>query len=242
MAAASRTPGPAYDQLIDRASEAIDECDCPCFPVRQRVERINRLLAAARSDYPGLILADVRPTVGDLDLEATRRAVGVASTFAQTYQMGKAQPGVYLYGMTGNGKTYVASALLNELIIRTAQPGLFVNVTQQLFPRLRATYEDEGRAETELQVMTQLARVPHLVLDDLGVERNTKWEAEVLYNIIDSRYRRRRPIIVTSNLAPDDAEMKALSRGRITSRLKHMCRVVKMPDEDLRPFFDYAIR
>ena len=109
-----------------------------------------------------------------------------------------------------------------------------------LFLRLRQTYEDENRAETEMQVMNQLTRVPFLVLDDLGVERNTKWESEVLYNIIDARYRKRRALIVTSNVPPD--EYKPLSRGRIASRISHMCSSHKMPDEDLRPLFDYVVR
>ncbi len=232
--------GPGYAELADRAADAVSERECPCWPVRQKIDRINRLLVASRVDHVGTMLSDVQGFVNGRPLPETQVAVGTASSFIEHAAKGEKQKGLYIYGKTGGGKTYLASALLNELIIRTARPGLFVNVTQQLFPRLRQTYEDDNRSETEMQVMGQLARVPYLVLDDLGVERNTAWEAEVLYNIVDMRYRRRKEVIITSNVPPD--EFENLSRGRITSRLKHMCVVIKMPDEDLRQYFDYVVR
>ncbi|HDS74360.1 MAG TPA: cell division protein ZapE [Firmicutes bacterium] len=237
---ARNVEGPNYTELSERAADAVSELDCPCWPIRQKIDRINRLLLASKVDHVGIMLSDVQTKVNGRALQETQFAVGAASSFIEHAAKGEKQKGLYIYGKTGGGKTYLASALLNELIIRTARPGLFVNVTQQLFPRLRQTYEDENRSETEMQIMSQLSRMPYLVLDDLGVERNTKWESEVLYNIIDVRYRRRKEVIITSNVSPD--EFESLSRGRITSRLKHMCVVIKMPDEDLRQYFDYVVR
>ena len=233
---ADTVPGPAYEQMSERADSATSETECPCWPVRQRVERINRLLDRSGVDQRGTTFADVKTSVGSRKLTETERAKNAAISYVEHND---ARSGMYLYGTTGNGKTYLASALLNELIIQTARPGLFVNVPQQLFLRLRQTYED-NRAETEMQVLNQLTRIPFLVLDDLGVERNTTWESEVLYNLIDARYRKRRSLIVTSNLPLD--EFKPLSRGRIASRISHMCASYKMPDEDLRPLFNYVVQ
>lgn len=41
-----------------------------------------------------------------------------------------------------------------------------------------------------------------LVLDDLGTERHTEWEAEQLFNIAHARSAARLPSIITSNLDP----------------------------------------
>src|SRR5699024_8390718 len=39
-----------------------------------------------------------------------------------------------------------------------------------------------------------------LIIDDLGVERNTEYAMEQMFFVIDSRYRSRRPMIITTNL------------------------------------------
>ena len=39
-----------------------------------------------------------------------------------------------------------------------------------------------------------------LIIDDLGVERSTEYAMEQMFFVIDSRYRSRRPMIITTNL------------------------------------------
>lgn len=39
-----------------------------------------------------------------------------------------------------------------------------------------------------------------LIIDDLGIERNSEFALEQVYNIVDSRYRSKKPLIVTINL------------------------------------------
>ena len=38
-----------------------------------------------------------------------------------------------------------------------------------------------------------------LIIDDLGVERSTEYAMEQMFFVIDSRYRSRRPMIITTN-------------------------------------------
>ena len=54
----------------------------------------------------------------------------------------------------------------------------------------------EGRNE----YISRLCRYPLLILDDFGMERDTAYGLEQVYSVIDSRYRSRRPLIVTTNL------------------------------------------
>ena len=58
-----------------------------------------------------------------------------------------------------------------------------------------------------------------LIIDDLGVERSTEYAMEQMFFIIDSRYRSRRPMIITTNLKL--AELKNppdLAHARIYDR------------------------
>ena len=54
----------------------------------------------------------------------------------------------------------------------------------------------EGRNE----YISRLCSFPLLILDDFGMERGTEYGLEQVYNVIDSRYRSGRPLIVTTNL------------------------------------------
>ena len=49
----------------------------------------------------------------------------------------------------------------------------------------------------------RLCRFPLLIIDDFGMERGTEYGLEQVYNVIDSRYRSRKPLIVTTNLTLD---------------------------------------
>ena len=77
-----------------------------------------------------------------------------------------------------------------------------------------------------------LSNVPYLVIDDFGVQRNTEWEMEILYNLIDSRYANRRLTFVTTNQKVD--ELKDLAQGRIYSRFLEMCHIIHVTGEDFR--------
>ena len=59
-------------------------------------------------------------------------------------------------------------------------------------------------------------RFPLLILDDFGMERGTDSTVlEQVYNVIDSRYRSRKPPIVTTNLSlTESAESTGHSRPR----------------------------
>ena len=57
----------------------------------------------------------------------------------------------------------------------------------------------EGRNE----YISRLCRYPLLILDDFGMERGTEYGLEQVFNVIDSRYRSGKPLIVTTNLTLD---------------------------------------
>gem|GEM_PF-1131944 len=234
-------PAPPYEQLPERAAAAEDETACICWRVRRHVTTLNRLLrdAGIPNLYRGKLREDyhVRYPEGQVipDAESAR---GQAVTWLETAVKEPTGKSLFLYGVPGDGKTLLASAFLTEIILLTRKSGLFVNLSRGYFQRLRNTYEDEPSIETTDQVFNRLTRVPFLVLDDIGVERGSAWEIEWLYNLIDARYQNQNRLIVTSNNSLE--ELNVLSHGRISSRLRHACMVVRLPDVDLRERFRYG--
>ncbi len=63
-----------------------------------------------------------------------------------------------------------------------------------------------------------------LIIDDFGMERGTEYGLEQVYNVIDSRYRSRKPLIVTTNLTLEELQhLEDTAHARIYDRLLEMC-------------------
>jgi DNA replication protein DnaC len=110
---------------------------------------------------------------------------------------------------------------------------LFAKVHRDVLSRVKATFNvnsdlyGEGR-----RIEEELAAIPALVIDDLGVKTMTEFESELIYDIIDSRYDYNRLTIITSN-DPIDS-FREISQGRVTSRLREMCREIHLDVADHR--------
>lgn len=135
--------------------------------------------------------------------------------------------GLLLYGSVGSGKTFAACEVANELIDR----GWSVLVTN--FARLSNTLQ--GMFDGKQQYIDSLNRFSLLVIDDLAAERDTEYMQEIVYNIIDARYRAGLPMIITTNLS--GAALKnpdSISKERIYSRLLERCHPIEIRGADRR--------
>lgn len=144
--------------------------------------------------------------------------------FAQMKQEGK---GLVFFGNVGTGKTFTAACIANALIDK-GRPCMVTN-----FARLINTVS--GMFEGKQEYIDSLNAFHLLVIDDFAVERNTEYVNEIVYNIIDSRYRAGLPMIITTNLSAKELKNPAdMSKKRIYSRLYDMCLMVEVQGEDRR--------
>lgn len=124
--------------------------------------------------------------------------------------------GLLLYGTVGTGKTYFAACVANGLIDK----GNRVLMTN--FARL--TNQIQGMFEGKQEFIDSLNRYDLLILDDLGAERTTEFMREMVFNIIDSRYRSGLPFIITTNLTIDEIKKpQDISCSRIYDRILERC-------------------
>ena len=73
-----------------------------------------------------------------------------------------------------------------------------------------------------------------LVLDDLGSTALNDFTTDKLFEIVDERYRSGKPLIVTTNLNPDEAWKSSIGMRRIFDRLRERCRLVVVDGESRR--------
>ena len=92
-----------------------------------------------------------------------------------------------------------------------------------------------GSFEGRNQYIARLCRYPLLILDDFGMERGTEYGLEQVYNVIDSRYRSGKPLIVTTNLSLDELQHpQDTPHARIYDRLLEMCAPVRFTGGNFR--------
>ncbi len=101
--------------------------------------------------------------------------------------------GLLLFGDVGTGKSFFAGCIANALLDRDV-PVLMTNFPS-ILNRLTGVF-----AEDRAAFIASLDDYSLLVIDDLGVERNTEYAMEQMFTVIDSRYRSKKPLIVTTNL------------------------------------------
>ncbi|WP_078665681.1 MULTISPECIES: ATP-binding protein [Carboxydocella] len=168
-----------------------------------------------------------------------KQAYEIALKYAKEFEKYKKQGlGLIFTGSYGTGKTHLAAAICHELILQGYQPifGTMIN----LLEKIKATYDDDYARENEEQVINKYINCDLLIIDDLGKERPTEWAVEKLYYIINSRYEKNKPILITSNYDIEKLTARLTVKDNletaeaITSRIFEMCRGVHMNYEDYR--------
>lgn len=132
--------------------------------------------------------------------------------------------GMIFFGRTGTGKSHMAAAILHRSI-KLGYTASF-QAAADLLSRIRDTYSTRQGAdeETEGHILKSFDRIDFLVIDDLGSEKHSEWSESMFYKIINRRYMARKPVIITTNLTPQ--ELKRWLGERTFDRLIEVCKLI----------------
>ena len=135
--------------------------------------------------------------------------------------------GLLLWGNVGTGKSFFAGCIANALM-KLEVPVCMTNFAL-ILNDLAASYKDRN------EYISRLCSFHLLILDDFGMERGTEYGLEQVYNVIDSRYRSQKPLIVTTNLTLEELQNpEDTAHARIYDRLTEMCTPVRITGENFR--------
>jgi DNA replication protein DnaC len=87
---------------------------------------------------------------------------------------------------------------------------------------LKHSFDSAG--ESEIDILRKYQAIDILVLDDLGANKMSDWQYQILYSLINYRYDNLKTTIITCNLSLTELET-TWQDDRITSRIQRMCKI-----------------
>ena len=187
----------------------------------ERQRRISRLKASGIQEKH---LLDWR-----FDVAEDNRDIQMAKRYVESWKEVKEKNlGLLLWGDVGTGKSFVAACIANALI-ESGVPVLMTNFSK-ILNQMGAMYSEE-----RYQYIASFTNYPLLIIDDLGIERNTEYALEQVYAVIDERYKSGLPVIITTNLLMENIKNpEDVAHARIFSRVLEMCTPVQIRGYDRR--------
>lgn len=101
-------------------------------------------------------------------------------------------------GMPGTGKTHLAIGIAHE-VMKRGHSAVFVKLMKAV-DSVKETYARDSK-ETRQEVIREYIEPDLLIFDEAGMQRGTDEEKAIIFEIIDGRYEKSKPTIITSNLA-----------------------------------------
>ena len=125
-------------------------------------------------------------------------------------------PSMLLAGMPGTGKTFQMLGALRAVVTHAADRHRLVRYRMVTHPRLndKLRPKADDSHETALEPYEE---ADLLLLDDLGAGRQTDWNADCLYRLVDHRWFNSLPTIYATNLSW--TALKEAIGDRVVSRV-----------------------
>ena len=134
--------------------------------------------------------------------------------FSEMAQKGQ---GLLFWGNVGTGKTFLAGCIANALLEQK------ISVLMTSFPKILNALGGLYSSERN-EYLASLNRYTLLVIDDMGIERDTQYTLETVYTVIDERYKSGKPFIITTNIQLDIlGNPQDLEHARIYDRIMERC-------------------
>ncbi len=136
--------------------------------------------------------------------QSLRTALKIAMAYAEN-----PDGWLLLEGTYGCGKTHLAAAVGNARL-EMGDTVLFIT-SPDLLDHLRGTYGPSSEIGYD-EMFDRVRNAPLLILDDLGVENPSHWAQEKMFQLLNYRYSRRMPTVITTNADLDMLDPRVRSR------------------------------
>lgn len=128
--------------------------------------------------------------------------------------------GLYLHGNFGCGKTYLISALFNELAKKGEKSAIIY--FPEFLRTLKASFQkSEEQDVTFSEKYEYIKNIPYLLIDDIGAENVSSWgRDEILGTLLQYRMNENLSTFFTSNLTMEELENHLATSNNKTEKVK----------------------
>lgn len=124
--------------------------------------------------------------------------------------------GAIFVGNVGTGKTHLAVGIGMQVMHTHGASVLFSTVARAV-RRIKDTWAKRS-GETEGEAIAAMVFPDLLILDEVGVQFGSDFEKNLLFDVLNERYEKRKPSLFLSNLSIDD--VAAFLGERVMDRLR----------------------
>lgn len=131
-----------------------------------------------------------------------QHALTFSNEFAGSFTDGNGGRSAIFSGGVGTGKTHLAVGIALHVMDRYGKSAVFVTVQ-----RLIRSVRDAWRRDSELsetEVIERFASPALLILDEVGVQAGSENERQILFDVLNERYEKRRSTLLLTNLNVDE--------------------------------------
>lgn len=215
-------------------------CECQAGQRAQDTERAKAAKAQQEQMQRAFARAGIPSHFHGLTIDTLAAVAGADAGKAKAIEVARAmveqgmyqgKPGVFLFGSYGCGKTGVLTPVLRHWLDQ-GHSGLWIEF-YDFCEEIQSKY---GKGDEASQAMDLVRSVDWLMMDDIGdtarKEPETDDKRKLLYQIVNHRHNHVRPMLITSNLSPD--QFTTQFGARTFERIVESCTIVKIAGRNLR--------
>lgn len=180
---------------------------------QERLRRLSNLDAFSGKGFDNFVIDP--QALKPAEAQSLEFALSMCARFAE-----EPEGWLLLEGTYGCGKTHLAAAVGNARLAK-GEVVLFIT-TPDLLDHLRSTFGPSSETGYD-ETFDRIRNAPLLILDDLGAENASEWAQEKLFQLLNHRYSRNLPTVITTNIDLDTLD------PRIRSRLLDSAMIRRVP-------------
>ena len=218
---------PEYECEVCKDMEWILDGEGKAHPCKCREVKLYRRILAAS----GISDAFRRKTFDNFERRNKRidKAKTTAQQYASDFQTIKQDRhnSIAFLGRPGSGKTHLSIAIANELM--NLKVGVLYMPYREAIIKLKQCVMDDENYNREIG---KYKLAPVLMIDDLFKGKKTESDLNIMFEIINHRYLKNMPMIISSELLIDDLIEFDEATG---SRIVEMCRgrILELTGKDM---------
>jgi DNA replication protein DnaC len=124
------------------------------------------------------------------DTQEQRNLVQLLASFIR----GTIRKNLIIHGLRGTGKSHLVWAVTKAI------PGARCYKMSAIIRRVKVTFGCAAAKETEDDILHELAHVSVLIIDEIGRQSGSNFEANFIFDLIDDRYNNKLRTVLVSNL------------------------------------------